>query len=65
MTADLFLRFRRPFVAELTAAASRSELDGAATSLLNADVSAALDALLLATLRGWESAALASTASRP
>ena len=58
MAADLFLRFRRPFLAELSAAASRSELDAAAACALAADATQALDALLLATLHGWESAAL-------
>ena len=58
MTADLFLRFRRPFLAELGALARRREFDAAATSSLMADANAALDGLLLATLRGWEAAAL-------
>ena len=57
-TADLFLRFRRPFLAELGALARRREFDAAATSTLIADANAALDGLLLATLRGWEAAAL-------
>lgn len=57
-TADLFLRFRRPFLAELGQLARRRELDAAATSTLIADANAALDGLLLATLRGWEAAAL-------
>ena len=55
MTADLFLRFRRPFVAELGSLARRREFDAAATSSLMTDANAALDGLLLATLRGWES----------
>jgi hypothetical protein len=55
-TADLFLRFRRPFLAELGALARRRELDAAATAGLIADANAALDGLLLATLRGWEDA---------
>lgn len=54
MTADLFLRFRRPFLAELGALARRREFDAAATSTLMAEANAALDDLLLATLRGWE-----------
>ena len=58
MAADLFLRFRRPFIAELSAAAARSELDAAAACTLNADATQALDTLLVATLRGWESAVL-------
>ncbi len=53
-TADIFLRFRRPFLAELGAVARRREFDAAATSRLIADANAALDDLLLATLRGWE-----------
>jgi excisionase family DNA binding protein len=64
MTADLFLRFRRPFLGELGALARRREFDANATSTLMADANAALDGLLLATLRGWESAALAYP-SRP
>lgn len=58
MTADLFLRFRRPFIAELGSLARRREFDAAATASLMADANAALDGLLLATLRGWEAAAL-------
>ena len=57
MTADLFLRFRRPFLAELSALARSREFDAAATSTLMGDAHAALDGLLLATLRGWEAAA--------
>jgi excisionase family DNA binding protein len=66
-TADLFLRFRRPFLTELGALARRREFDAAATSTLIADANAALDGLLLATLRGWEAAALGAgrRASRP
>ncbi len=56
MTADLFLRFRRPFLAELGSLARRRELDAAATASLMDDANGALDGLLLATLRGWESA---------
>jgi excisionase family DNA binding protein len=63
MTADLFLRFRRPFLAELAALALRREFDATATSSLMGDANAALDGLLLATLRGWEAAAL--TTRRP
>lgn len=59
MTADLFLRFRRPFLAELSALARSREFDAAATSALMGDANTALDGLLLATLRGWEAAALA------
>lgn len=59
MTADLFLRFRRPFLGELGALARRREFDASATSILMAEANAALDGLLLATLRGWEAAALA------
>ena len=58
MTADIFLRFRRPFLDELAAVARRREFDSTATSTLIADANAALDGLLLATLRGWESATL-------
>ena len=57
-TADLFLRFRRPFLTELGALSRRRELDASATSTLIADAHTALDSLLLATLRGWEAAAL-------
>lgn len=59
-TADLFLRFRRPFLAELGAIARRREFDASATSTLIADANTALDGLLLATLRGWEAAAQGS-----
>jgi excisionase family DNA binding protein len=58
MTADIFLRFRRPFLAELGAIARRREFDASTTSTLIADANAALDGLLLATLRGWEAATL-------
>jgi excisionase family DNA binding protein len=57
-TADLFLRFRRPFLTELGSLARRREFDAAATATLIADANAALDGLLLATLRGWEAAAM-------
>jgi len=57
MTADLFLRFRRPFVAELAALAARREFDANQTGSLLGEASAALDGLLLATLRGWEAGA--------
>jgi excisionase family DNA binding protein len=53
-TIDLFLRFRRPFIAELAALARRRELDAASTTSLITDATEALDDLLLATLRGWE-----------
>jgi excisionase family DNA binding protein len=58
MTADLFLRYRRPFLAELGALARRREFDAAACSSLIADATEALDDLLLATLHGWEGAAV-------
>jgi excisionase family DNA binding protein len=61
MTADLFLRFRRPFLTELGSLARRREFDAAATSSLIADANLALDGLLLATLRGWEAAAAGGT----
>jgi excisionase family DNA binding protein len=57
-TADLFLRFRRPFLTELGSLARRREFDAAGTATLMADANAALDGLLLATLRGWEAAAM-------
>lgn len=63
-TADLFLRFRVPFLAELGALARRRELDAPAATALFADANAALDDLLLATLRGWESGALTDTRPR-
>ena len=56
MTSDLFLRFRRPFLVELGALARRREFDATATASLMNDATTALDSLLLATLRGWESA---------
>jgi excisionase family DNA binding protein len=61
MAADLFLRFRRPFLAELGSVARRREFDAAACTTLIAEANEALDGLLLATLRGWESAARAAT----
>jgi excisionase family DNA binding protein len=57
-TAEFFLRFRRPFLDELGALARRRELDAAATSSLMSEANAALDDLLVATLRGWEGAAV-------
>jgi excisionase family DNA binding protein len=57
-TADLFFRFRLPFLAELGALARRREFDSTTTSTLIADANTALDGLLLSTLRGWEAAAL-------
>jgi excisionase family DNA binding protein len=54
MTADLFLRFRKPFVTELAKVATRRELDAGQTAALLGEADAALDGLLLATLRGWE-----------
>jgi excisionase family DNA binding protein len=60
-TADLFLRFRRPFLAELAALARRRELDAGATTSLIDDATGALDDLMIATLRGWEAAARATT----
>jgi hypothetical protein len=59
VTADLFLRFRRPFLAELGALARRREFDASATFALLTEANAALDGLLLATLRGWEAGSLA------
>ncbi len=60
MTADVFLRFRRPFLDELASVARRREFDATSTSALIADANAALDDLMLATLRGWEAATLGS-----
>ena len=60
MTADVFLRFRRPFLAELGSLARRREFDASATSTLIADANTALDGLLLATIRGWEAAVMGS-----
>ncbi len=65
VAADLFLRFRRPFLAELGSIARRREFDAAASIMLMADANIALDALLLATLRGWESAALGAARRSP
>lgn len=58
MTADIFLRFRRPFLDELASIARRREFDATGTTTLIAEANAALDGLLLATLRGWEAATL-------
>lgn len=59
VTLGLFLRYRRPFLDELGAVARRRELDAATCASLLADATSALDDLLLATIRGWEPAALA------
>jgi excisionase family DNA binding protein len=61
MTADIFLRFRRPFLAELGSLSRRREFDASATSALIAEANTALDGLLLATLRGWEAATLGAS----
>ena len=53
-TADMFLRFRRPFLDELGALARRRELDASATASLIAEANAALDGLLVTTLRSWQ-----------
>ncbi len=63
-TAEFFLRFRRPFLDELGAMARRRDLDAAAILILMADANAALDDLLVATLRGWEGAALGADRRR-
>lgn len=64
MTADLFLRFRRPFMAELGDVARRREFDATATARLMADAHGALDGLLLATLRAWEATAQGARSRR-
>ena len=67
-TADVFLRFRTPFLAELGAIARRRELDAVASTALMADANDALDRLLLSTLRGWEvttAGPVATEAGRP
>lgn len=53
-TADMFLRFRRPFLDELGALARRRELDASATVSLIAEANAALDGLLVTTLHAWQ-----------
>ena len=55
-TADVFLRFRNPFLEELGSIARRRELDAVNSTALMADANDALDRLLLSTLRGWEAA---------
>ncbi len=60
-TTDVFQRFRRPFLAELGALARRRDFDAGATATLFTDANTALDDLLLATLRGWEAAAMGAT----
>jgi len=62
VTADVFLRFRTPFLAELGAIARRRELDAVASTALMSDANDALDRLLLSTLRGWETATSEQTA---
>lgn len=63
-TAEFFLRFRRPFLDELGAMARRRDLDAAAALILMTDANSALDDLLVATLRGWDGAALAAARRR-
>lgn len=63
-TAEFFLRFRRPFLDELGAMARRRDLDVAATLMLMTAANSALDDLLVATLRGWEGAALGAARRR-
>jgi hypothetical protein len=53
-TAETFLQFRLPFLAELATTARRRDLDAAATTQLLEVAIVALDELLLAMLRGWE-----------
>jgi len=54
-TAEAFLRFRRPFLAEMGAVARRRGLDTAAATDLIGRASDAMDELLVATLRTYES----------
>lgn len=63
--ADLFLRYRRPFLAELGAVARRRDFDASASTTLLADANEVLDGLLLATLRGWETTTVLGPAVRP
>ena len=65
VTADVFLRFRTPFLGELGAIARRRELDAVASTALMSDANDALDRLLLSTLRGWETATAEQTADGP
>ena len=63
MTADLFLRFRRPFLAE-RAVARRREFAAATSTLMGDATATLLDGLLLATL-GLEAAALSERRTAP
>ena len=47
---------QEPFLDELASIARRREFDATGTTTLIAEANAALDGLLLATLRGWEAA---------
>jgi len=53
-TVETFLRFRRPFVAELLGVARRRGLETSATTDLIGRAVDAIDELLVATVRAWE-----------
>jgi excisionase family DNA binding protein len=63
LTVETFLRFRSPFLGEMSSAARRRDLDAAATAQLIEAATAALDELMVAMLRGWESAPSATRAA--
>ncbi len=55
-TVEAFLRFRMPFVRELSGVARRRGLDTAETTVLLQTATEVFDQLLTATIRGYESA---------
>jgi excisionase family DNA binding protein len=54
VTVEVFARMRQPFLEELSALARRRDFDAAATTGMLAEATAALDDLLLSTLRARE-----------
>lgn len=54
VTVEMFLRFRRPFLAELSSIARRRDLDAGTTTDLIERATESLDDLLLATVRAQE-----------
>lgn len=64
-TVQTFLRFRRPFVAEMRAVARRRGLDTSAATDLLGRASDAMDELLVAVVRAYEDARSAVRTRRP
>lgn len=65
VTIEMFLRFRRPFLTELSSLARRRDLDAAGTTELIEQATDALDDLLLATVRAQEAAVSSSEVPNP